>query len=196
MAEETDGRHARTGRTRTAVLDAFVALAADGTQPTMEEVADEAAISVRSVFRHFPDVPAVVVAALAHALAAEHPGRSGIGPSRAVAQRVVSVVEARSEFNESIVTLFGLAAAVGVADPGVAASLTRSRAAGRRWLSDVFTRELGRRSGSARTALLDAMEAAVSPATWHGIRVDQGLNVARGRRVVETLLVGALAGGR
>ena len=175
------------------MLEAFAALvAADGRRPTMEAVADEAEISVRSVFRHFADVDAVVVAALAQVLEAELADRSEIAPTGPVRQRVSAVAASRSEDNESMMLLFGLAASIGVGDPEVEASLARSRAAGRRWLSDVFARELARRSGTARGVMLDTIEAALSPATWYGIRIDQAVSTARGQRIVEAMLLGAL----
>lgn len=197
MRNESDGRHARWERTRSAVLEAFAVLvSADGSQPTMETVADEAGISVRSVFRHFPDVDAVIVAALAHALDVELPDREVITSTGPVRQRVSAVAASRSADNESTMILFGLAASIGVNDPEVEASLARSRMAGRRWLSDIFARELARRSGTARAVSLDTIEAALSPSTWYGIRIDQAASTARGQRIVETMLLGALTTAR
>ena len=193
MTSESDGRHARSERTRAAVLHSFAALVAtEGSRPTMEAVADEAEISVRSVFRHFADVDAVIVAALAYVLEVELTDRVVIAPGGPVRQRVSAVAASRSEDNESMMMLFGLAASIGVGDPEVEASLARSRAAGRRWLSDAFSRELARRSGAARGALLDTIEAALSPATWYGIRIDQAVSTVRGQRIVEAMLLGAL----
>lgn len=62
---EIDGRHARRERNRTLVLDAVTAFLADGEGfPTLQQIADRAGLSLRSVHRYFDDGDAAVAAAV------------------------------------------------------------------------------------------------------------------------------------
>lgn len=193
MDTETDGRFARTSRTRHAILEAFVALVdRHGAQPTMDAVADEGAISVRTLYRHYPEASSVVVAALAHSLAWTAPPELVVGPSRPVNERIIAVTAAWSRVAESNLVLWALAAAIPVDDPDVVASLAESRAAGRAQLRALFARELSRREGATRSMMLDAIESAVSVASWYGLRTDQGLAATRAKRITEAIVAGAL----
>jgi len=65
-AQPIDGRSARALRTREAIVDACVSLIEDGElRPTAPRVAERAGVSVRSVFQHFADLPALHSAVLA-----------------------------------------------------------------------------------------------------------------------------------
>src|SRR6266545_652300 len=55
-----DGRSARALRTREAIVDACIGLVEEGEmRPTAPRVAERAGVSVRSVFQHFEDLPAL-----------------------------------------------------------------------------------------------------------------------------------------
>jgi AcrR family transcriptional regulator len=59
-AQPIDGRSARALRTREAIVDACVSLIEEGElRPTAPRVAERAGVSVRSVFQHFADLPAL-----------------------------------------------------------------------------------------------------------------------------------------
>ena len=59
-AVPTDGRAARAARTRDAIVEATVALVEEGdVRPTAPRIAERAGVSVRSVFQHFDDLPAL-----------------------------------------------------------------------------------------------------------------------------------------
>ena len=56
----TDGRVRRGERTRTAIVDALLALLHQGVlTPTAAQIAEGAGVSVRSVFQHFEDLDAL-----------------------------------------------------------------------------------------------------------------------------------------
>ena len=64
-----DGRLERRRRNRHAVLDAYLELTGQGvTDPTMEQLAELAGVSHRSVFRYFDDRPALLRAVADHLL--------------------------------------------------------------------------------------------------------------------------------
>src|SRR3954469_24135754 len=51
-----DGRSARSGRTRAALMDAMLALLDEGDlRPTAERIAARAGVAERTLFQHFPD---------------------------------------------------------------------------------------------------------------------------------------------
>ena len=55
-AFERDGRRLRSLTSQTIIVDAMMKLIQKGTlEPTAQEVADEAGIGIRTVFRHFQD---------------------------------------------------------------------------------------------------------------------------------------------
>lgn len=58
MSENTDGRHARRARNRAAVIDAVYELVKSGkVPPTVDDVAQQAGVSVSSIFRIFDGLP-------------------------------------------------------------------------------------------------------------------------------------------
>lgn len=65
----TDGRTSRAARTRTAIVDALLALIDQGKlRPTARQIADEAEVSLRSVYVHFDDLESLYITAAARFL--------------------------------------------------------------------------------------------------------------------------------
>src|SRR5262245_49671078 len=63
-APVTDGRSARSQRTRNAVVDALLELNREGNlRPTAKEIAERAGVSLRSVYVHFDDLEDLFLAA-------------------------------------------------------------------------------------------------------------------------------------
>ncbi|MGB1139993.1 MAG: TetR/AcrR family transcriptional regulator [Halioglobus sp.] len=62
--EVIDGRRLRSERSRSAIIDAMVALQDEGILvPTAQQVAERSGINIRSLFRHFEDMEALFKAA-------------------------------------------------------------------------------------------------------------------------------------
>src|SRR5437763_15803466 len=93
-----DGRTARALRTREAIVDASIALVAEGDlRPTAPAIAERAGVSVRPVFQHFDDLEGLYAA-----VAERWVDRLGARPSPVDAtlpidQRVRDVVAARPQ---------------------------------------------------------------------------------------------------
>ena len=70
-SERIDGRRLRSERTRQSIVEAYLALAHENSPraPTAVETAQRAGYSVRSIFERFPDIHALQVAAVDHAMA-------------------------------------------------------------------------------------------------------------------------------
>ncbi len=62
--EKLDGRRQRGERNRQAIIDACLALIAEGClAPTAQLISERAGITIRSLFRHFPDMETLFAAA-------------------------------------------------------------------------------------------------------------------------------------
>ena len=56
-----DGRALRSERSRRPIVEALFALVGEGVlQPTAQQVADRAGVGIRTVFRHFEDMDALL----------------------------------------------------------------------------------------------------------------------------------------
>jgi AcrR family transcriptional regulator len=155
-----DGRYARSVRTRTAILEAFVDLIASGERPPSGVVAERAGVTQRTLFNHFPDVGALVAAAAEHqsaAVAAHLPEAKG--DPKAWLRAMVTILERIAPVRW---------AALAQADrPEIRAAVERVDAALRGRLLEVFADGLASRPAAARRAALDALVLEVDPATWY-----------------------------
>jgi TetR/AcrR family transcriptional regulator of autoinduction and epiphytic fitness len=102
MVEMSDGRSARRERNRDAVLDALVALTTEGRdEPSIDDIADRAGVSYRSVYRYFKDRSEMMDAATDRAMAWIQPlllNASGpVSPGDPLDYRIDSIVDARVE---------------------------------------------------------------------------------------------------
>jgi AcrR family transcriptional regulator len=103
-AVETDGRTARRDRNRDLVLDAVIELFAEGQlTPSAADVADRSGVSLRSVYRYYEDLDALVRAAIARHAARVAPlleiSDPGVGPLDA---RVARFVAGRMRLYEAV----------------------------------------------------------------------------------------------
>jgi TetR/AcrR family transcriptional regulator, regulator of autoinduction and epiphytic fitness len=98
-----DGRTARSDRTHNAVVDAFLRLLDEcNLRPTTEQIAERAAVSPRSVYQHFPERDALLIAAC------EHRCRQALDPTPPIPaassfdDRLTAVVEQRARVWELV----------------------------------------------------------------------------------------------
>lgn len=96
VTNETDGRRARRDRNRLVVLDAVIQMFEEELLvPTIEEASKRSGLSLRSVYRYFPDPDSLVLAASERSLELSLPhaliSRLGDGPLDDRIERFVSV---------------------------------------------------------------------------------------------------------
>lgn len=101
MDATADGRNARRERNRVAALDAAIELFGEGTTPSPEAIARKAGLSLSSIYRYFPDMEALQLAAIARGVERNRallqiPGL-GDGPLH---DRIARFVDARVTFFE------------------------------------------------------------------------------------------------
>jgi TetR/AcrR family transcriptional regulator, regulator of autoinduction and epiphytic fitness len=192
-APPTDGRTLRSLRTREAIVDATIGLLEEGDlRPTAPRVADRAKVSVRSVFQHFDDLETLHaavaerlverVAVLVFPVAADLP----------LDVRLDRFVHQRALLLEAVTPIRRAADVHGPFSSEITARLRAGQAFLREELVTTFEPELTA-AGPERHDVLDALDAALSWATWEGLRAGLGRSQEDAERVVRRLAAAALA---
>jgi TetR/AcrR family transcriptional regulator, regulator of autoinduction and epiphytic fitness len=191
----TDGRSARAARTREAVVEALLELIDEGNpRPTARQIADQAGVSLRSVYVHFDDLEDLFTAAAEkwfQRMAKHFRPLPTEGP---LAERLEAFVEQRCRLLEANVAVRQAALLQEPFSPTLATVLRLGRQAARDQLELVFAHELGRERGGARQRLLAALDVVAGTATWDTLRQHNDLSPETARRVVTEMLTTLLAG--
>jgi TetR/AcrR family transcriptional regulator of autoinduction and epiphytic fitness len=186
----TDGRNQRRDRNRDAVVTALLELYREGRlRPSAEEIAARAGISVRSLFRYFDDVDALVRAAIARQQ--EHLAplwALDTDPDRPFAERVERFVADRVRLLRGMGEVGRVARTLAVRQPLILAELARIRHALRAQLAELFAAEVDALPRGERRSVLAAADVVVSWESFDLMHNDQGLPVDD----VETAMQGAL----
>jgi AcrR family transcriptional regulator len=171
-----DGRTRRGERNREAIIDALIACYGDGIlRPSVQEVADRAGVSARSVHNHFTDVEAL------RAEVAERQwvrcARFAVELDRAlpVPERVAQLVDLRSALFEEVTPVRRAALLSIDRSPTIAANLAHLDRTLRRQIERAF---------DVDADALDAVDALASWDAWNRLRRAQGCSVARARRIL------------
>ncbi|MFP6656273.1 MAG: TetR/AcrR family transcriptional regulator [Myxococcota bacterium] len=171
----TDGRVQRSERSRTAIVQAMLDLIGEGSlSPTAQQVAEQADVGVRTVFRHFSDMEALF-GAMNDELTREVSSLFIKGtPAGSFSDRVDGLIERRT-------TIFSRLA------PYVRSSTLQ------RWRSAFLQAEHDRTTRTLRldlrrwlpelenvpTEVSDAIEMILSFEAWNRLRVEQRLGLRR-----------------
>jgi TetR/AcrR family transcriptional regulator, regulator of autoinduction and epiphytic fitness len=191
-----DGRTVRAERTRQALVDALLTLLEAGVlRPTAERIAEQAGVSERSVFQHFPDREALLEAVARQQYERVIRAIEPVDASRPLAERLDAFVAQRARMLEQVSPVRRAALLIEHESDVVAGWLTTARQASAAELERVFRRELERAEGGERAVLLAALVSAASWPAWEGYRVHQRLGAEWARAAMRTTLA-ALLGER
>ena len=189
----TDGRTLRSIRTREAIVDATIALLELGDlRPTAPRVAEQAGVSVRSVFQHFDDLESL------HAAVAERLVERvavlvvPVDPTLPLDERLDRFVRQRTLLLESLTPIRRAAEVHGPFSSEITQRLRDGQAFLRSELVHTFAPELSV-AGPERDDLLDALDAVLSWSTWEGLRAGRGRDQPAAARVVRRLAAAVLA---
>jgi len=172
-----DGRIRRGVRNREAIIEALVACYNAGILlPSVQQVAERAGLSARSVHNHFVDVEALRAEVAQRQWERFSRLAVAIDGSQPVEERVRQLVQQRSAIFEGVTPVRRAALLWLPSSPTIAASLARLDRTLRHQIERVFP-------GLAPDTL-DAIDALASWDTWNRLRSAQGVSVARGRRVL------------
>ena len=190
--EVVDGRTRRSLRTREAIVDATISLLELGDlRPTAPRVAEAAGVSVRSIFQHFDDLETL------HAAVAERLVERvavlvvPVAPELPIEERLDRFVHQRTLLLEAVTPIRRAAEVHGPFSTEITARLRDGQAFLRAELSHTFAPELAT-AGVDQDDILDGLDAALSWATWEGLRAGLGRDLERARRVVRRLAGAAL----
>jgi AcrR family transcriptional regulator len=182
---EPDGRVLRGERNREAIVDALLALYDDGVlRPSVQDVAERAGVSARSVHNHFADMEALR-AEVAERQFERHAHLWEPPPTELrLDARIAQLVDRRAALFEAI-TPVRRAAMLSVHDsPAIARRLGRVGRMLRGQLATLFAAELERRDAET----LDAIDLCASWDAWDRLRTQQRLTITGAKRVVVTAM--------
>ncbi len=102
FAESSDGRRLRSVRSRKNIVDALIELVNAGTLvPTAQQIADQAGVGIRTVFRHFSDMESMFAAADAEKRRSYEELFSGGNREGSLQERIQRAVEHRARAYET-----------------------------------------------------------------------------------------------
>jgi TetR/AcrR family transcriptional regulator, regulator of autoinduction and epiphytic fitness len=189
-----DGRTARALRTREAIVDATIQLLeAEDLRPTAPRVAQQARVSVRSVFQHFADLETLHTAVAERLVERVAVLVVPVDTSLPLPQRLERFVRQRGQLLEAVTPIRRAAEVHGPFSP----QITRYLRSGQQFLHDeveqAFAPELAGLEPTARAEVVDALDVACSWATWFGLRATRGRDVPATEAVVRRMVLAVLA---
>ena len=180
-----DGRHARSVRTRAAIIDAFLTLVRERAEvPTAAALARRAGCSTRSVFERFSDFKELASASFDHVLQQGLSTPVGDTPSRDRATRIDFQVRVRATNCENWLPLWRvlMRTTLGAQEVlGVRISVIREMSRAR--MRMMYEPELSTLSQWKREATLIALEALTDYESWGRMREHYKLSFEQGCEV-------------
>jgi AcrR family transcriptional regulator len=190
-AQEPDGRRHRSQKSQARIVNAMLELVAQGNlEPSADQIADIAKVGRRSVFRHFSDMD-TLYREIHNSIAATM-GSIVLQPFQATdwAGRVLELVDRRALGFEKMKPFL------------LAGQVHRHRSEFLKTSHAQFVELLRRillgilpKPAAANPVLVEALDMLLSFESWSRLREDQGLSVAKSKRVlnqaIELLLQGA-----
>lgn len=168
---------ARAQRTRDTVVDALLALLADGeVQPAARQVAERAGVSIRTVFAHFASLEDLYQAAVERSTTMVLQLLSPIDPDQPLADRIDDLCSQRATVNEQIGPIRRAAALKAPSSPTLAGARDNARRASREQLDRVLATELGALDAPERRRRRAVIDAALSGETWDLLRATHRLS--------------------
>jgi AcrR family transcriptional regulator len=186
-SSELDGRRARRGRNREAVVDALLELFREGDlDPSVAAVAERSGVSLRSVFRYFDDLDEMGrIAIQRHLDSVGHlfdiPG-IGEGPRAA---RIDALVTQRIALYERVAPVMRAALIRAPFQPVISSGLGRRRAFLRDQVAKQFAPELATLNAADAAATLAGADVLTSFEGIELLRVDHKLTTAKAAAAIK-----------
>src|SRR5881409_3282104 len=188
----SDGRAARSERTRRAIVDALRALHHEGDlRPTAPRIAERAGVSVRTVWQHFDDLETLLVEAGRRDLEIAASLVTPIDPSLPTAERVDALVQQRARMFEEMAPPWRAARVHAPFSAQIQSNRDTLMQLAREQVGELFAPELA--AADDAESLLDALHVASSWATWESLRADVHLDVNRAKKALRLWLTRLVA---
>jgi TetR/AcrR family transcriptional regulator, regulator of autoinduction and epiphytic fitness len=183
--EPTDGRAARSHRTRRAILDAMRALHAEGDlRPTVPRIAARAGVSLRTVWQQFADREALLIEAVKRDREIQRSLVTRIDQDQPLAARVEAFVAQRARVLEEMTPTWRAARIHQPFSDQLTRDRSRRNAASRAEVESVFAQELSQLPGQQRERLVDALHAISLWSYWETLRTDLELGPLRAKEIL------------
>ncbi len=175
-----DGRRRRSERSRAAIITATLNLIDNGNfAPTARQIAEEAGIGLRSFFRHFDDMEALMDKIDQHMRGYYEPLFARPFKDGTLDERIEDIVIDRSEAYERLKKLMMTSQAQLWRSEVVQKNYARNQKGLRKHL-EKWLPELKNQNPANR----EAAHAAASFESWHRLREHQGLNISDARMAI------------
>jgi TetR/AcrR family transcriptional regulator, regulator of autoinduction and epiphytic fitness len=175
----TDGRSARSQRTREAVVDALLALIREGCpRPTAKQIAERASISLRSVYVHFDDLEDLFLAVAQRQMALVGTMIEPISSDLPLRERIEAMCTLRARIFEEVGPVRRAAEMQAPFSRTLSQLMTDVRKGSRDGIATVFAPELAGLSAAARRRRIGALDAALSGESWDLLRGTHGMSFA------------------
>ncbi len=187
---DVDGRAERRRRNTDAVLDAVHELFVEGQhEPTAEDVAARSGVSLRSVYRYFPDRDRLLQAALQRRLAVAEPlfHIDGLGVG-SLEERIQRFADHRIVLYDAMAPTARVALSSSASTPAIAQAVRRRRAQLTDQARRQFASELEALPDHQAGDLLAAIDLLCQFESVEALRVDRDLSPALAHRVLVTAL--------
>jgi AcrR family transcriptional regulator len=190
----SDGRAARSARSRRAIVDAMRALHAEGDlQPTARRIAERAGVSLRTVWQQFADMEALLVEAIRRdheiLLALIEP----IAPDQPLGARVAQFVRQRSAILEQMSPSWRAARVQAPFSVHLRQDKAYTLSLAKAELDAVFAPELSQLAPDQRRELGERLHAVSVWAFWESLRTDLGLPPEQASHLLSTTFGALLA---
>ncbi|HWH29936.1 MAG TPA: hypothetical protein VNU26_13430 [Mycobacteriales bacterium] len=163
-------------RTRTAVVDALLALQEEGVlAPTAQQVAARAGVALRTVFGHFSDMETLWVEAGRRELQALAAVADDVPADLPLPERVARFAASRARVLEKLLPVLRAARLREPTSPAMTANRARFVEVADAEAARVFAAELAHRDDAARRRALDAVFVVAGGPAWEALRIDRGL---------------------
>ena len=194
-----DGRAARAERTRSAIVDAHLALIDEGNlKPTGEAIAARAGVSLRTLWTNFKDMETLFAATGRRVSERQEALFRPIAPDLPLTLRIGEFCAQRARMLEALAPTARASALREPFSPQLRRNREGNIARVRAEIEKVFGPELAH-AGPERERLLDALTVASTSSAWLMMRDAMGLDVPGARatvaRILGALLVDAIAAG-
>lgn len=188
-AHGVDGRLARSARTRGSIVDALRALHHEGDlRPTAPRVAERAGVSLRTVWQHFNDLEALLVAAGQRDYEIAMRYVTPIDESAPLPTRLRQLVQQRGRMYEELAPVWRAARLQEPFSPAIRRNRDRLLEAAREQLDRVFGSELAAVADERRGSVLAALQVATTWSTWETLRGELSFTVEEAEQAVLALL--------
>ncbi len=191
--EPSDGRAARSHRTRRAILDAMRALHAEGDlRPTVPRIAARAGVSLRTVWQQFADRDALLLEAVRRDREIQRSLVSKIDHDQPLSDRIEAFIGQRTRVLEVMTPTWRAARVHQPLSADMQADRKRRNAGARAEVEQVFAPELGKLSGHERERLADGLHAVTLWSFWESLRTDLELSPQAAREVLTSTFTAML----